>query len=326
MISVGLILEDGAAPRTVYYDELVKAMRRNPRFRRSGARLVVPAEDTAQETNWPRYGDRPSAYLRGSSHDLSEGGEFSRYLNDIAAYAAAHADQSLLVVNMHPFVRLPMFFRALPNVIVADGCLAGYERSFNQRTVSLPALPMVRPAIGVADAEVAAAGGRSILASFQGADSHPVRRVLAQLSSRPRFVVRLVDPLERHVGRIDALAGKTDPEYEELLDRSIFAFVPRGDALFSYRLLEIMARGAIPIVLSDGWVLPFDRLIDWESAALRFHHDAVLQIPPLLEALAPEEIAGLQAGVRLVYTEHLSNLDRIVEAMFAEAELILGEA
>ena len=326
MLSVGLILENGAAPRTVYYDELVKAIRRNPRFRRSGGRLVVPAEDTAQETNWPRYGDRPSAYLRGSSHDLSEGGAFSRYLNDIAAYAAEHADQTLLVLNMHPFVRLPMFFRVFQNIVVADGCLASYERSFNRRTISLPALPMVKPAVGIADAAGAAAGERGILASFQGADSHPVRRVLAELSSSPRFVVRLVDPRQNHSGKIDVQAGKTDPDYEELLDRSVFAFVPRGDALFSYRLLEVMARGAIPIVLSDGWVLPFDRLIDWESVALRFHHDAVREIPPLLEAMAPEEVAGLQAGVRLVYSEYLSGLDRIVEAMFAEAELILGDA
>jgi hypothetical protein len=319
VISTGLILEDGTAPRTVYYDELLKAVRRNPRFRRSGARLLVPGEDTAQETNWPRFGDRPSAYLRGGSHDLSEGGAFSRYLDDIAAHAVAHADQSLLVVNMHPFVRLPLIFRALPNILIADGCLAGHERSLNPRTISMPALPMVRPAAGGAARE------RGILASFQGVDSHPVRRVLAELSGAPRFVVRLVDSRERYSGRIDALAGKTDPEYEELLDQSVFAFVARGDALFSYRLLEVMARGAVPIILSDGWVLPFDRLIDWQGAALRFHHDAVPQIPPLLEALAPEEIAGLQAGVRLVYGEYLSDLDRIVEAMFAEAELILGE-
>lgn len=319
MIPVGLILEDATAPRTAYYDRLLQAVRRNPRFRRSGARLVVPAEDTAQETNWPRFGDRPSAYLRGSPHDLSEGGAFSRYLDGIAAHAAAHGEQAVLVVNMHPFVRLPLTFRGLPNVLIADGCLAGHERSFNPRTISMPALPMVRPAAG------AAAGERGILASFQGADSHPVRRILAELSGTPRFVVRLVDSRERYAGRIDALAGKTDPEYEGLLDRSVFAFVVRGDALFSYRLLEAMARGAIPIILSDGWVLPFDRLIDWESAALRFHHDAVPQIPSLLEALTPDEIAGLQAGVRFAYSEYLSDLDRIAEAMFAEAELILGE-
>jgi hypothetical protein len=319
LISVGLVLQQDDAPRTVFHDELTKAIRRNRRFRKSGARLVIPAEDTAQETNWPRYGDRPGAYIRGGAHDLSPDGAFSRYLSEIATYAAEHADETLLVVNMHPFVRLPMLFRAASNILVADGSLAGYERSMNPRSISMPALPMVNPA-------GSGAGERAILASFQGADSHPVRRVLAEFSSRPRFVVRLVEPRERHMGKIDILAGRTDPDYEDLLDRSVFAFVPRGDALFSYRLLEVMARGAIPVILSDGWVLPFDRLIDWERVALRFHHDAVREIPALLESMAPEEIAGLQAGVQLAYTEHLSGLDSIVETMFAEAESILGEA
>jgi len=318
LISVGLILPKDDAPRTVFHAELLKAIRRNPRFRHSGGKLVIPAEDTAQETNWPRYGNQASAYVRGASHDLSPDGALNGYLNDISAYAAAHADQTLLVVNMHPFVRLPIFFRAAPNIMVADGCLAGHERRLNPRTISMPALPMV--------SEAAGGGTRDILASFQGADSHPVRRVLAEFADRPGFAVHLVDPRERHMGKIDILAGRTDPDYQELLDRSVFAFVPRGDALFSYRLLEVMARGAIPVVLSDGWVLPFDRLIDWERVALRFHHDAVREIPALLESMAPEEIAGLQAGVHLVYAEHLSGLDRIVETMFAEAESILGEA
>jgi len=317
MISVGLVLQNDEAPRTVFHEELLKAIRRNPRYRRSGGQLVVPAEDTAQETNWPRYGDRPSAYLRGSSHDLSPDGPYNHYLRRIAAHAAEHAEQTLLVVNMHPFVRLPMFFRAAANIVVADGSLAGHERQFNPRTISMPALPMVGPS--------AAAGKRDILASFQGADSHPVRRILAEFSDRPGFVVRLVDPQRRQPGSIDALAGKADPEYENLLDRSIFAFVPRGDALFSYRLLEVMARGAIPVVLSDGWVLPFDRLIDWDRVTLRFHHDAAGEIPSFLEAMTPDDIAGLQAGVQVAYSEHLQDLDRIVEAMFSEAEMLLEQ-
>ena len=55
MLTVGLVLEDDEAPRTVYHDLLLKAVRGHPQFRHSGAPLVIPNEDTAQETNWPRY-------------------------------------------------------------------------------------------------------------------------------------------------------------------------------------------------------------------------------------------------------------------------------
>lgn len=318
MLTVGLVLEDPTAPRTVFYDRLLDAVRRDRRYRDAGARLVIPAEDTAEETNWPRYGNRESAYVRGGGHDLSEGGHFMRYLNRIGAYAAAHPEQAVLVVNMHPFVRVPTMFRAFANLLVADGSLAGFERGLNPRTISMPALPMVGPA---PEGETE----RDILASFQGAPSHAVRHALAALAQEPGFFVRLVDP-QQHIGRIDAESGAADGAYEDLLDRSVFSFVPRGDALFSYRLLEVMARGSIPVILSDGWVLPFDRLVDWERIALRVHHDAVPQIPELLGSLQQGEIERLQAGVRQAYAAHFSGLEAIVGAMLAEAQVVIESA
>jgi len=54
--------------------------------------------------------------------------------------------------------------------------------------------------------------------------------------------------------------------YEDVLTKSKFSAAPRGDMLFSYRFTEILAAGAIPVVYSDGWVLPFSRdLIGWEE-------------------------------------------------------------
>ena len=49
-----------------------------------------------------------------------------------------------------------------------------------------------------------------------------------------------------------------------LLSRAKFGFVPRGDAIFSYRLLETMSFGVIPVIIADGWALPFgEHLLDW---------------------------------------------------------------
>jgi hypothetical protein len=315
MISVGLALEDEAAPRTVYYERLLRAVVRNRRFRRSAARVVLPAEDTALETNWPRYGDRLSAYVRGQPDEFAPEGPFERYLNRVGAYAQGNPEQAVLLVGMNPFLRLPMLFRSFPNVLIADGSLAGHERSLSPRSISMPALPMV-------DATAEDLCERDILASFRGADSHPVRRALAKLAGRAGFEVQLADP-GGHAGKIDATAGLADARYVELLDRSVFSFVPRGDALFSYRLLEAMARGSIPVILSDGWVLPFDRLIDWDTVALRVHQDAVPQLPEILGSLHRVEIDSLQAAVRFVYRERFSDLERIVETLFSEVELLL---
>lgn len=312
MRSVGLILRDSSHPRTVFYERLVESLRRHPAFREGDADILVPAEDTAIETNWPRFGDPASAFLRGSFPDLSRDSPFGRYLNAIGRYAQANPEKRLLIVNMQPVLRLPLLFKPLANVIVADGCLAQFERSINPRTISMPALPMVCP-------QQAAPLPRTILASFQGARSHPVRDQLARLHDGRQFVVRFVDRIH-HFGRIDAEKKQTDAGYEELLDRSIFAFIPRGDAIFSYRLLEAMARGAIPIILSDGWVPPFDRSLDWRSLSLTVHQEAVAQIPVALGALTRVEIERMQANVAAAFARCFADLDAIVHTLLEEME------
>ena len=300
-------------PRTVFYDRFCDAVRRHPAFQEAGAELLIPAEETANETNWPRYGNPDSAYVRGGRFDLIRNDRFARYLDRVVAFALEQPDKNVLVLNMHPFLRLPMRFRPHANIIVADGSLAGFERALNPRTISMPALPLVR----AADAQTP----RTVLASFQGAASHPVRHALLGLHDGKDFVIRLTDPKD-YARRIDAENGVTDAAYEELLDRSVFALVPRGDSLFSYRLLEAMARGAIPVILSDGWVLPFDRTVDWASCSVRMHQEAVPRIPEVLRAFTPQEIAAMQANMRDADARVFQDMDRIVQALLWEAEML----
>ena len=54
------------------------------------------------------------------------------------ARECARAGKRILIVNMHPFVRLSVTFKPLGNVIIADGSLANFERALNPRTISMP--------------------------------------------------------------------------------------------------------------------------------------------------------------------------------------------
>ncbi len=264
------------------------------------------------ETNWPVYGNQAAAYLRGPAHELGDGKNVHGYLDKIVDVARDHPRKRVLVVNMHPFFRAPLFLRELPNVFVADGNLVDHERALNPRTVSLPALPL-------ATSGAERGGARRILASFQGADSHPIRGALASIADGKTIVVNLVDR-NRHSGKIDALRRRRDPGYERLLRNSVFGFVPRGDANFSYRLLEVMSFGCIPVILSDGWVLPFDRVVPWDTCSLRFSADAMPAIPDVLRSLGPDEVALRAAAVRRVYAKNFGDLKRIVRTLFDELE------
>jgi len=67
MMKVSFAVPEPAMARTVYYELFSDAVRRNPRFVEDPAMadICLPAEDTAVETNWPRFGDQTSAYIRG---------------------------------------------------------------------------------------------------------------------------------------------------------------------------------------------------------------------------------------------------------------------
>lgn len=314
MLKAGLFLQDDAAPRTEYWERLVKALRRSTFFAESGPRILIPYEDTAIETNWPRYGNHASAYVRGQPHDLSEGGHFQQYVARIFASAQNNPAQTYLYLNMQPFFRAPLLFRHLRNVIVADVSLAMLERDLNRNTISMPALPIVA-------SRSASSGMRPILASFRGVNSHAIRPLLAHIANGTTIIVDFVER-DSYVGKIDAINAGTDRDYERLLSNSIFAFVPRGDALFSYRLAEVMSFGCIPIVLSDGWVLPFDRILSWERLALRVHADAIPHLPDILSRVASEDIVSRQERVLSAYERRFADVDAVLSGLMAEAEIL----
>ncbi|KAJ8599758.1 hypothetical protein CTAYLR_003399 [Chrysophaeum taylorii] len=74
-------------------------------------------------------------------------------------------------------------------------------------------------------------------------------------------------------------------KYDDLLDTQ-FALVPRGDERWSFRFLEAVGAGAIPVVVADGLTLPFENLIDWEQIVVRIPERAVVEMDTFSDFLA----------------------------------------
>jgi hypothetical protein len=99
--------------------------------------------------------------------------------------------------------------------------------------------------------------------------------------------------------------------------QSTFALVPRGDANFSYRLLEALAAGAVPVVFSDGWVLPLAQHWDihWSRMSVRIEEARCAEFIDILREIPEARARAMRAEAVRTYGLYFSSIGRQVEAM-----------
>ena len=86
-------------------------------------------------------------------------------------------------------------------------------------------------------------------------------------------------------------------DYDNLLSNSTFCLVPRGRRLGSFRFLETLQAGCLPVILSNGWQLPFAEVLDWSAASLSMDERQLMQVPELLHSVPGPEVSQSQASM-----------------------------
>lgn len=138
----------------------------------------------------------------------------------------------------------------------------GSGRGDGSRHVPLPLLCGAFPELPRAE--------RTVLASFVGSSTHPVRQRMRAAMPPSCGVVFDMEAWKPSVSgaRVDA--------FMDAMSRSVFALAPRGYGPTSFRLYEAMHAGAVPVYVHDGelW-LPYQDVLDWGMLAVLEHADHV---------------------------------------------------
>uniref|UniRef100_A0A8C3B049 Uncharacterized protein n=1 Tax=Cyclopterus lumpus TaxID=8103 RepID=A0A8C3B049_CYCLU len=108
------------------------------------------------------------------------------------------------------------------------------------------------------------------------------------------------------------LTGIGSETRNELLHNSSFCLVPRGRRLGSFRFLEALQAACIPVILSNGWELPFSEVIDWRKAAIIGDERLLLQVPSITRSVGRDRILALRQQTQFLWDAYFSSVTKIV--------------
>lgn len=101
-------------------------------------------------------------------------------------------------------------------------------------------------------------------------------------------------------------------DYQSLMQNATFCLVPRGRRLGSYRFLEALSVGCIPVLLSNDWVKPFHEVIDWKQVVVDADERQLFQLPELLRSFDAERIRRMRSLSLAIYRTYFSSVQQIV--------------
>jgi hypothetical protein len=96
-------------------------------------------------------------------------------------------------------------------------------------------------------------------------------------------------------------------EFKDIIERSIFSLCPRGYGRTSFRLMESLAAGSIPIYIWDDveW-LPYKELLEWEKMVISINASELEKLPDLLKDYDDVRVKEMRQEIEKVYPEYFS--------------------
>ncbi|XP_046643245.1 exostosin-2-like [Daphnia pulicaria] len=99
--------------------------------------------------------------------------------------------------------------------------------------------------------------------------------------------------------------------FPDVLMNATFCLVVRGARLGQPTLMESLAAGCIPVVVSDSYVLPYDEVIDWKTAVLQLYEDDLSKMMDLLRGVSSDRISEMRQKGNWIYTRYFTSMERI---------------
>lgn len=214
-------------------------------------------------------------------------------------------------------------FTDLPKTFYSNSNVSVFKSAFSVKNydptkdVSIPQFPRYRFTTEMVNEY---AQHKNKLLSFKGhprKGHNPIRDLLFEMNDDTELYVQEFSnnpkDFEFQLKNTMEITPSKDPmSYLNLLFTSRFSLLPRGNGwALSYRHIEAMNVGSIPVIISDDYQLPFSEHIDWSSCSVRIPESQVSQTLDIVkQEISKEEI--LRNNVNEIYQKYFSSTEKII--------------
>lgn len=132
---------------------------------------------------------------------------------------------------------------------------------------------------------------KDLTANFIGRVTHPVRtKMLSVIKHNREFYI---SEKTHHL-----------QDYCRIIARSVFTLCPRGYGQTSFRILEALQYGSIPVYISDSHILPHN--IPFYTYGVQVKESEIENIFEILKSISPVEIKNKQKAIKEVYEKYFT--------------------
>lgn len=105
--------------------------------------------------------------------------------------------------------------------------------------------------------------------------------------------------------------GSLTFEYPHILQESTFCLVLRGARLGQTALYDAMKANCIPVVVADGYVMPFSEVLDWKRAAVTVREDDLHLVLDIVKSFSMERVYEMRQQVAFFWEKYISTMKAI---------------